>query len=86
MGVADPHIPPRVHSDPSVLGGTPVFVGCRLPVATLLACIDAGSSWGRLAQSWPWLTPEHVIAARTWVAEHPDNGIRPWLFRRMPRD
>jgi uncharacterized protein (DUF433 family) len=73
-----PH-PPRVHSAPEVLGGTPVFVGSRLPVVTLLACVDAREPWARLVESWPWLTEAHVAAARAWVAEHPHNQIRPWL-------
>lgn len=58
---------PLIHSDPEILGGTPVFVGSRLPVTTLLACLDAGNSWERIMDSWPWLTPAHVEAARQWV-------------------
>lgn len=57
---------PLIHSDPGILGGTPVFVGSRLPVATLLACVDAGDSWERLLNAWPWLTSAHVEAARQW--------------------
>ena len=53
-----------------VLGGTAVFAGSRLPIATLLACVDAGDSWARIVASWPWVTVEHVEAARRWVAEH----------------
>lgn len=55
-----------IHSEPDILGGVPVFVGSRLPVATLLACVNAGDSWDRLVQSWPWLTQAHVDAARQW--------------------
>ena len=50
------------------MGGVAVFVGSRLPVTTLLACIDAGNSWKRIATSWPWLTPGHLDAAREWAA------------------
>ncbi|MBS0437088.1 MAG: DUF433 domain-containing protein [Proteobacteria bacterium] len=49
------------------MGGVAVFAGTRLPVATLLACIDAGASWERLVASWPWLTDEHLVAARSWA-------------------
>jgi uncharacterized protein (DUF433 family) len=31
-----------VHSDPDILGGTPVFVGTRFPVRTLLDYLAAG--------------------------------------------
>ena len=60
--------PPRIQRDPEVLGGEPVFAGTRLPVATLLACVDAGDCWARIVASWPWVTPGHVQAAREWVA------------------
>jgi len=59
---------PRIQRDPEVLGGEPVFAETRLPVATLLACVDAGNSWERIVASWPWVTPDHVEAAREWVA------------------
>lgn len=45
-----------------------MFVGSRLPVMTLLACVDSGNSWQRIVATWPWLTPAHLDAARDWVA------------------
>ena len=33
-----------VHSDPEILGGTPVFVGTRVPVKNLLDYLAAGDS------------------------------------------
>lgn len=59
---------PLIHRDPDVLGGAAVFAGSRLPVTTLLACLDAGDSWERVIASWPWLTVGHVEAARRWAA------------------
>ena len=41
-----------IHCDPGVMGGVAVFVGSRLPVTTLLACVDAGNSWERIVDSW----------------------------------
>lgn len=39
------HQPKRVvHSDPDILGGTPVFVGTRVPMKTLLEYLEAGDS------------------------------------------
>ena len=57
---------PLIHSDPDILGGVPVFIGSRLPIATLLECVNAGDSWDRLVESWPWLTQAHLDAARQW--------------------
>ena len=34
--------PPVVHSDPEIMGGTPVFVGTRVPFQTLLDYLEAG--------------------------------------------
>lgn len=31
-----------IHSDPEILGGTPVFIGTRVPVRTLLDYLEAG--------------------------------------------
>ncbi len=44
-----------------------MFVGSRLPIATLLACVDAGNDWDRVVGSWPFLTPAHVEAARRYT-------------------
>jgi uncharacterized protein (DUF433 family) len=33
---------PVIHSDPEIMGGTPMFVG--VPLATLLDCLEAGQS------------------------------------------
>ena len=62
---------PVIHSDPDILGGVPVFVGSRLPIATLLACVDAGNDWNRLVGIWPFLTPADVQAARTYSGPRP---------------
>jgi uncharacterized protein (DUF433 family) len=36
------HNEPVIHSDPEIMGGTPVFVGTRVPLATLLDYLEAG--------------------------------------------
>jgi uncharacterized protein (DUF433 family) len=33
-----------IHSDPEILGGTPVFVGTRVPVRILIDFLRAGDS------------------------------------------
>jgi uncharacterized protein (DUF433 family) len=37
-----------VHSDPEILGGTPVFVGTRVPVKTLYNYLEGGDSLDEL--------------------------------------
>jgi uncharacterized protein (DUF433 family) len=64
---------PAIHADAEVVCGMPVFVGSRLPVRTLLACVDAGEDWERLVESWPFLTPAHVEAARRYLEAHPSG-------------
>lgn len=59
---------PAIHRDPNVMGGVPVFVGSRLPITTLLACVDAGNDWNRIVRSWPFVTLTHAEAARRYVA------------------
>ncbi len=35
---------PRVISDPDILGGTPVFIGTRVPVRIIFEHLEAGDS------------------------------------------
>jgi uncharacterized protein (DUF433 family) len=52
-----------VHSDPDILGGTPVFVGTRVPVHTLLDYLEAGDSLHEFLQDFPSVTREQAVAA-----------------------
>ena len=52
-----------VHSDPQVLGGTPVFVGTRVPVKNLLDYLAAGDSLERFLDHFPSVTREQAVAA-----------------------
>lgn len=60
-----------VESDPGILRGTPVFIGSRVPITNVLDSLAAGISLERLQESYPFLTPAHVRAARLYVQEHP---------------
>src|SRR5436305_15100211 len=42
-----------VHSDPEILGGTPVFVGTRVPVRNLIDFLEAGDSLEDFLTSFP---------------------------------
>lgn len=51
-----------IHSDPDILGGTPVFVGTRVPVKTLLDYIEAGDSLDTFLDHFPSVGREQAIA------------------------
>lgn len=52
-----------VHRDPDILGGTPVFVGTRVPVKTLFDYLEAGDSLEVFLDQFPSVTREQSIAA-----------------------
>ncbi len=52
-----------VHRDPKILGGTPVFVGTRVPVKILFDCLEAGDSLERFVEQFPSVTREKAVAA-----------------------
>ncbi len=58
-----PAICPPVHSDPDILGGTPVFVGTRVPVRTLLDYLEAGEPLDEFLDDFPSVTREQAVAA-----------------------
>ncbi len=51
-----------IHSNPEILGGTPVFVGTRVPVQTLLDYLEAGEPLDDFLQDFPSVTREQVVA------------------------
>ncbi len=44
---------PRVISDPDVLGGTPVFIGTRVPVRIIFEHLEAGDSLEVFLEDFP---------------------------------
>jgi uncharacterized protein (DUF433 family) len=58
-----PSTSPVVHSDPDILGGTPVFVGTRVPVRTLLDYLEAGEPLSEFLEDFPSVTREQAVAA-----------------------
>jgi uncharacterized protein (DUF433 family) len=52
-----------VHSDPEILGGTPVFVGTRVPVKTLYDYLGAGDTLDEFLNDFPSVTREQAVAA-----------------------
>lgn len=52
-----------VHSDPEILGGTPVFVGTRVPLRNLIDYFEGGYSLDELLDSFPSVSREQAVAA-----------------------
>jgi len=52
-----------IHSDPDILGGTPVFVGTRVPVQNLIDCLEAGDSLDDFLNSFPSVEKKQAVAA-----------------------
>ena len=51
-----------VHSDPEIMGGTPVFVGTRVPLQNLIDCLEGGESIEDFLDAFPTVKREQVIA------------------------
>jgi len=54
--------PDVVHSDPDILGGTPVFRGTRVPVRTLLDYLAAGDSLDEFLDHFPTVRREQAVS------------------------
>jgi uncharacterized protein (DUF433 family) len=52
-----------IHSDPDILGGTPVFVGTRVPVQNLFDYLEAGDSLEQFLTQFPTVRREQAVAA-----------------------
>ena len=52
-----------VHSDPEIMGGTPVFVGTRVPVVTLIDHLAAGDSLDVFLTDFSTVSREQAVAA-----------------------
>lgn len=54
---------PIIHSDPDILGGTPVFFGTRVPMKNLLDYLEAGDSLDEFLDHLPSVSRAQAIAA-----------------------
>ena len=59
-----------VHSDPNILGGTPVFVGTRVLVQALIDYIEGGHSLNAFLDDFPTVTRDMAIAALEQAKAH----------------
>lgn len=59
-----------VHSDPDILGGTPVFVGTRVPVQALIDYIEGGHSLEKFLDDFPTVSRNIAVAALDQAKMH----------------
>lgn len=52
-----------IHQDPEIMGGTPVFVGTRVPFQTLLDYLEAGDPLGEFLEDFPSVSRDQAVAA-----------------------
>ena len=52
-----------IHSDPDILGGTPVFAGTRVPFRNLIDYLEWGYSIDEFLDSFPSVSRDQAIAA-----------------------
>jgi uncharacterized protein (DUF433 family) len=51
-----------IHSDPKIMGGTPVFVGTRVPLQNLIDYLEGGESVDEFLDAFPGVKREQAIA------------------------
>jgi uncharacterized protein (DUF433 family) len=59
-----------VHSDPEILGGTPVFIGTRVPLQALIDYLAGGHTLEEFLDDFPTVTRELAIAALEQAKAH----------------
>ena len=52
-----------IHSDPDILGGTPVFVGTRVPFRNLIDYLARNHSLDEFLDAFPTVSREQAVAA-----------------------
>lgn len=52
-----------VHSDPEIVGGTPVFVGTRVPVRALIDYLEAGHPLDDFLEDFPSVTRAQAVGS-----------------------
>jgi uncharacterized protein (DUF433 family) len=53
---------PVIHSDPEIMGGTPVFAGTRVPAKALIDYLEGGHSLAEFLEDFPTVKREQAIA------------------------
>ena len=51
-----------VHSDPEIMGGTPVFAGTRVPLQNLIDALEGGDSIDDFLEGFPSVKRAQAVA------------------------
>ncbi len=51
-----------IQSSKEILGGTPVFAGTRVPVQTLIDCLESGDRLDDFLDDFPTVTRDQALA------------------------
>ena len=73
-----------VVTDPDTLGGDPVFRGTRVPVHSIAAMLEQGSTEADILKAYPRITAEMVHLAPAYAQAYPVRGrprSQPWRDR-----
>ena len=65
----------QVVSNPSILGGRPVFVGTRVPVAALFDYLADGLSLDYFLESFPSVSREQAISVIRFSLSHIEREL-----------
>jgi uncharacterized protein (DUF433 family) len=72
-----------IHSDPDILGGTPVFIGTRVPIESLFDNLADGITLDDFLEDFPTVSREQALAAlqsastflQSLTAAHDENFV-----------
>ena len=66
-----------VDSDPDILGGTPVFVGTRVPVQSLFDYLEGGETLDEFLRQFPSVKRDQAVAVLDLARATLLAGARP---------
>jgi len=66
-----------IHSDPEILGGTPVFVGTRVPAQSLFDYLEGGETLDEFLHQFPSVRREQALAALELARDSLLTSARP---------
>jgi uncharacterized protein (DUF433 family) len=65
-----------VHSDPEILGGTPVFVGTRVGIQSLFDYLGGGETLDEFLRQFPSVKRDQALAALEIARDSVINSAR----------
>ncbi|MFS2005736.1 DUF433 domain-containing protein [Duganella sp. CT11-25] len=66
-----------IHSDPDIMGGTPVFIGTRVPVSFMFDYLRAGASIEAFLDQYPSVSKNLAMAALNTAEQLVINDAHP---------